>query len=115
LKDLHPMKKTLPALCAASLLLSACAYHWERAPGHEQAVFEEDDARCYLMSRGMPQTSYAFAGGGTGRAGAYAAGAAGIATAAALIGLAIQQQRDKDSCMTLAGWRHVTNSEQAAK
>jgi hypothetical protein len=100
---------------AAVITLSACASHWERAPGHEQAVYEEDEARCYLMSRGMPHDGYAFAGGGTGRAGAYASAAAGIATAGALIGLAIQQQHDKDACMSLAGWRKVSNSETAAK
>ena len=106
--------RRLAALCAVPLLLSACAYHWERAPGHEQAVYEEDDARCYLMSRGMPTQGFAFAGGGSGRAGAYAAGAAGLATAAAAIGLAIQQQHDKDACMSLAGWRKVSN-EQASR
>ena len=105
----------LAALAAAALTLSACAYHWERAPGHEQANYEEDDARCYLISRGMPQQGFAFAGGGTGRAGAYASAAAGIATAGALIGLAIQQQHDKDACMALAGWRRVANEQSAAK
>jgi len=107
--------RTLCTTLALVIGLSGCAAHWERSPDHPQANFEEDQARCYLISRGMPHDGYAFAGGGTGRAGAYAAAGAGTASLGAAIGLAIQQQNDRDACMTLAGWRKVANdSIQAA-
>ena len=70
-----------------------------------ETTFEQDDARCYLLSRGMPQQGFMFAGGGTGTAGAAAAGYAAGATLGAAIGLAIQQQKDRDTCMMLSGWR----------
>jgi hypothetical protein len=102
---------TRAALLCALLTTAGCAYHWERAPGHENADFEEDTARCYLMSRGMPHASYAFAGGGTGQAGAYAAAGAGLATLAAGIGQAIKEQNDREACMTLAGWRKLEGKQ----
>jgi hypothetical protein len=100
--------KNVLIIAALAIALTGCAQHWEAMPGQPPtANFEVDQSRCYLISRGMPQEGYMFAGGGTGRAGAYAAAGAGIAALGAAIGQAIQRQEDRDNCMVMAGWHKV--------
>ena len=98
--------RTVSIMLTALLPLTACS-HWERAPGNTAGVWDEDKARCYLVGRGMPKQGFAFAGGGSGRAGAYAAAGAGIASAGMIIAQAVQEQEDRDACMTISGWRKV--------
>jgi len=101
--------RTIAVSLALTMSLTACASHWERSPGHEYADYDQDEARCYLIGRGMPQEGFAAGGGGTGQAGAYAAAGAGLAMMAFAIGRAVQQQKDHDACMTLSGWHKVAN------
>ena len=94
-------------MLAASIPLAGCVSHWERGPVAAQRDWNIDRASCALAARGMPQQGFMFAGGGTGRAGAYAAGAAGLASAAMIIAQAAQAQEDRDNCMQSVGWQKI--------
>ena len=104
------MRRLLVVACA--LTVSGCgSYHWERPPELPMADYDRDRAECYLMSRGMPQQGYMVAGGGTGRAGSYAAAGAGIAAAGYALGQAIQQQEDREACFAAMGWKKVRDPD----